>query len=264
MRALRLVFVCICFFLLAGADAKEPPGLVIVWPTSGPSVLRFTFGKFKEVNNSGHRHDYNTEVIAENLWGKKISEATFTLYAYDKAKVRIGDGWMTVSDVSPNAVLKFQTSINASGSIVSLELVPKSLPPELQSFLPASKAISVTVNSVPQGADVKLDGIPVGTTPKIVQVTAGKHILTFSKEGFNPGTFPLETTPQDVSGGSVSYELGTSVHDTIELRDGSFLSGDVESMSAAEIVVRIGGTDQHIDRNKVKRILLIQREQTSN
>jgi hypothetical protein len=140
-----------------------------------------------------------------------------------------------------------------------LELVPKVLPTELQSFLPV-KTISITVNSVPQGAEVKIDGTPAGTTPKIVQVAPGKHILTFSKEGFKSGNFPLETTPDDVSGGSVSYELGTSAHDTIELRDGSVLSGDVQSMSATEVIVRVGGTDQRINRDQVKRILLIPRE----
>jgi hypothetical protein len=114
---------------------------------------------------------------------------------------------------------------------------------------------------VPQGADVQLDGVPVGTTPKIIQVTPGKHALTFSMEGFNTGTFPLETTPENVSGGSVSYELGTSVHDTVELRDGSVLIGDVEAMSPAEVIVRIAGANQRIARNKVKRILLVKREE---
>ncbi len=51
-------------------------------------------------------------------------------------------------------------------------------------------------------------------------------MLEFSKEGFNPGRFPLEITADDASGGSVSYELGASAHDTVELRDGSILSGD--------------------------------------
>jgi len=46
----------------------------------------------------------------------------------------------------------------------------------------------------------------------------------------------------NVSGGSVSYELGSAVHDTVELRDGSVLNGDVESISATEVVVRTGGT----------------------
>ena len=88
----------------------------------------------------------------------------------------------------------------------------------------------------------------------------GKHTLGFTKEGFNTGTFPLEIGPEDVSGGSVSYELGTSAHDTVELRDGSVLSCDLVSVSGMEIRVRIGGTIQTLDRNKVKRILLTERE----
>lgn len=118
----------------------------------------------------------------------------------------------------------------------------------------------MTVNSVPQGAALKIDGAEAGVTPKIIQVTPGKHLLEFTKDGFGAGHFPLEITPDDVSGGSVSYELGTSTHDTIELRDGSVLSGDVESVSATEVVVKIGGNVQRLSRNQVKRIGLVSRE----
>jgi PEGA domain len=140
-----------------------------------------------------------------------------------------------------------------------MEIVPRTLPVELQPLAPP-KAISMTVNSVPQGADFKLDGTPAGTTPKIIQVTPGKHVLAFTKEGFTPGTFPFETTTDSASGGTVSYELGTAAHDTVELRDGSVLSGDVESMTATDVVIRVGGTNQQISRNQVKRISLIQRD----
>jgi hypothetical protein len=259
MRPQRMVVWCIGLLIVATASAKEPPGQVMLWPASGPPVVRFTFGKFKDAGSSGKQHNYTTDVTAENVWNKKISTAQFTVYAFDKAKVRIADGWISISDVDPGGIVKFQVFFNASGTIDSLELVPKALPNELQALLPP-KTISITVNSVPQGAELKLDGAPAGTTPKIIQVTQGKHVLAFSKEGFNSGTFPLETTPDDVSGGSVSFELGTSAHDTLELRDGSVLSGDVESMSATEVLLRVGGAVQHLNRNQVKRILLIQRE----
>jgi hypothetical protein len=118
----------------------------------------------------------------------------------------------------------------------------------------------MTVNSVPQGASLKMDGNELGATPKLVQVAVGKHLLEFALEGFNPGKFPLEVGPHDVSGGSVSYELGTAVHDTIELRDGSVLTGDVESVSATEVVVRLGGAMQHLNRNQVKRVLFVERD----
>ena len=88
-------------------------------------------------------------------------------------------------------------------------------------------------------------------------------MLEFTKEGFNTGHFPLEVTPDDASGGSVSYELGTSTHDTVELRDGSILVGDVESLSATEVVIKIGGTLQHLSRNQAKRIALVERDTPS-
>jgi hypothetical protein len=57
----------------------------------------------------------------------------------------------------------------------------------------------------------------------------------------------------------VTYELGASAHDTVELRDGSVLNGDLDSISGMDVVVRIGGALQHYDRNPVKRILLVER-----
>jgi hypothetical protein len=248
------------FIVLVGVSfAKDPPPQVIVWPASGQPVIRFSFGKFKESGSSGKQHSYMIDVTAENLWGKKISKADFSLYLFDKDKVRIGEGYISISDVAPAQVVKFQIFAQTSGTPVSTVLAPRSLPSELQSYLPP-KTISVTVNSVPQGAAVKVDGSEAGVTPKIVQVVPGKHILEFSKEGFNTGHFPLEITPDDATGGSVSYELGASAHDTIELRDGSLLSGDLESVSTDEVVVRIGGNVQRFNRNQVKRIGLVPRE----
>jgi hypothetical protein len=120
--------------------------------------------------------------------------------------------------------------------------------------------VSITVNTVPQGAVATLDGVEVGITPKILQIAVGKHTLAFSKEGFNPGKFPFETGPDDASGGSISFELGTSAHDTIELRDGTVLSGDLQSVSAAEVLIRAGGKDLSYDRNQVKTIVMVERE----
>jgi len=197
---------------------------------------------------------------AENLWGKRISNANFSLYLFDRDKIRSGEGWISVSDVAPAQVLKFQIFAQTSGTPVSTVLSPRSLPPELQAYLPP-KTISITVNSVPQGATLKVDGTEGGVTPKIIQVAPGKHMLEFSKDGFNKGHFPLEITPDDASGGSVSYELGSSAHDSIELRDGSVLSG--ESVSATEVLMRIGGNVQRFDGNQVKRIGLVPRETSS-
>ncbi|MGC2694640.1 MAG: hypothetical protein WA738_02515 [Candidatus Angelobacter sp.] len=44
---------------------------------------------------------------------------------------------------------------------------------------------------VPQDADLKIDGNSAGTS-KAVRVSTGKHVLEFSKQGFNSRKFPLE------------------------------------------------------------------------
>src|SRR5713226_3329526 len=132
-----------------------------------------------------------TDTTAENLWAKPIADATFSLYLYDTNKVRIGEGYITLSNVGSGQTIRFQTTIGASGSPVSISLAARSLPPELGPMAPAKK-VSLTINSVPQGATFKVDGTEVGETPKIVQLTVGKHKIEFSKEGFNAGTFPVE------------------------------------------------------------------------
>jgi PEGA domain-containing protein len=259
LRRKSFSILVFCISMLLAATAKDSPVQTIVWPESGTTVLRFSFGKFKEVSAVGNQRVYTIDTTAENLWSKTISSANFSLYLFDKSKTRIGEGLVTVTNIGPGETIKFQTTIASSGTPVSLSLSAQYIPPELKPAAPA-RTISITVNSVPQGASVKIDGDEAGTTPKMLQVGVGKHMLEFSKEGFNTGHFPLEIGLNDASGGSVSYELGTSAHDTVELRDGSVLSGDLESVSATDVVIRIGGTSQSFKRNQVKRILLVERD----
>jgi hypothetical protein len=246
-----LVSLSLLAVAISSLSAKDTPFQVVAWPESGQPVLRFTFSKFKEIGGVGKERTYLTDTIAENLSEKAIANASFSLYVFDKNKARIGEGYINLANVSAGQTVKFQITLAASGTPASLTVSSSSN---------ASRTVSVTVNSVPQGATLKVDGKEAGSTPKIVEVAVGKHILEFSKEGFNSGKFPLEITSRDASGGSVSYELGSSVHDTIELRDGSVLSGDLVSVSGMQIVVRIGGNAQTLDRNQVKRILLTERD----
>jgi hypothetical protein len=250
------LFTIVVTYSLAGKDA---PTQVINWPQTGSTVVRITLGKFKEIGSLAGQHTYVIDTTAENLWNKKISHIGFNLYLYDKNKTRIGDGWITLDSVAPGQAVKFQTTVHALGTPVSVDLAVNSVPAELLPLAPPKK-VSMTVNSVPQGATLSVDGTEAGMTPKMVQLAVGKHSLGFIKEGFSTGTFPLEIGPDDVSGGSVSYELGSSAHDTFELRDGTVLSGDLVSVSGMEISVRVAGAIQTFDRNKVKRILLTERD----
>jgi hypothetical protein len=248
-RLLRLALLLVLF--AAPLFAKETPLATIDWPQSGTPVLRFTFSKIKPLPGMQNLQGYVMDTTAQNLSPSMIPDARFRVYLYDKAKVRVGEDTIEVRNVGPGETVKFETTVMASGQPVSVSI---------DSIQQATKKVTLTVNSTPQGASLKVDGTDAGTTPRMISVGAGHHILTFSKDGFNTGSFPLDIGSDDVSGGSVGYELGAASFDTIELRDGSVLNGDLVSISGMDIQVRVGGAIQHIDRNKVKRILLTQRD----
>jgi hypothetical protein len=212
-------------------------------------MVRLTFTKFKQlVGGFGKEHTYVTDSTAENLSDTVLGTINLSLYVFDKTHVRVGDSNIYLTNVKPHETVRFQVTLNASGVPTSVAVA--ATPPQ---------TISITINSVPQGAIASLDGKEIGTTPKIAEVAPGKHMLVFSKNGYSTGQFPLEIGTHDANGGSVSYELGTSSHDTIELRDGSVLSGDLLSIDGKQVQIRIGGAVQTYDRNQIKRVLLTQR-----
>lgn len=241
------------------ASAKENP-TIVVWPSQEQPVLRFAFGKFAKVGSVGTQNSYTVEVTAENLWSKPIPSATFETYFFGKDNIRMGSGYISVRNLGVHETVKFTMPFSTTGGQpATLKLQALDVPKELGPAAPPRK-IRLTVYSVPSGANLKLDGEDVGVTPKQVELAMGKHTLQFSRNGYHNGSFPLEVGPDDVSGGTVSYELGSLAHDTVEMRDGSTLIGDVESMDATAVVVRVAGNLQSVDRNQVKRILLVQRE----
>jgi len=260
VSAKRLLLAPCALFLLLVSDAlaKDAP-TVIVWPDSGSPVVRFTFGKLRSLESVERQQTYEVDTQVENLWDKSIPEARFALYLFDEKNIRVGEGLIAISNVAPGEIIKFETTVMASGQAASMKLAAQSLPDELHSLLPP-KTISLTVNSVPQEAHFTLDGQDAGTTPRAIEVAVGTHILEFDKEGFSRGKYLFSVGPDDVSGGSVSYELGASAHDTIEMRDGAILNGDLLSISATEVVVQVDGTTRTLDRAQVRRITLTERK----
>lgn len=244
------LFLAVLLFALP-SFAKETPLQVIDWPEAGAPVLRFTFGKFKSLPEMGRLHGYVMDTTAQNLSSRVIPSARFNVYLFDKNKVRVGEDVISISNVGPGETVKFETTVSASGQPTSISL---------HEIAPTARTVSITVNSTPQGAMLSVDGTQAGTTPRLITVGAGHHTLTFTKEGFNNGAFPLDISQNDVSGGSVTFELGAAAYDTIELRDGSVLNGDLVSISGMDVEIRVGGAIQHISRNEVKRLLLVERE----
>jgi hypothetical protein len=246
------------------AQARETPAMTILWPNDEHPVVRFTFGKFVKMSSAGSLSLYSVDVTAKSLWNKPIPEASFDAFFFAKDNMRIGDGYINLNHLGAGEMVRFSLTFQVTGAQpVTLKIVANRVPNELGPVAPPKK-IRLTVYSVPSGAKLKVDGVDAGETPKQVEFALGKHLLQFNREGYNSGSFPVEFGPDDVSGGTVSYELGALAHDTVEMRDGSTLTADVESMDATSVVVRMVGNLQTLDRNQVKRILLAQREPASD
>jgi hypothetical protein len=257
--ALLLLLVPSCAF---AKDAST----VIDFPDAASPVVRFTIGKLHALSSAEHQPAYAVATQVQNLWVKPIPEARFSLDLFDRKDVRVGEGFIAISNLAPGETARFTTYVTGSGQAVSFKVAPQSLPEEWQSLLPP-KTVFLNVNSVPQGAHFTLDGRDAGTTPKAIDVTVGTHALEFDKEGFSRGKYLFSVGPDDAGGGSVSYELGpahNAQHDTIEMRDGAIVTGDLESISATEVVVKVAGDTRTLDRAQVRRITLAQHSSTAS
>jgi hypothetical protein len=250
---LALRFGIVAPFVLGAIPllAKDVPIQTIDWPSTGTPIVRFSFGKFKSLPGMANLHGYVMDTTAQNLSPRRIPSERFNVYLFDKNKVRVGQDVIAIENVGPNEVVKFETTVTTSGQPVSVAI---------EEISAAAKAVSLTVNSTPQGAILSVDGKEAGATPQVITIGPGHHTLIFTKEGFTSGSFPLDISTNDISGGSVSYELGAPSFDTIELRDGTVLNGDLISISGMDAEIRVGGAIQHIDRNKIKRVLFVHRD----
>lgn len=256
---LKRSFVVFLWLSLCSLSFAKDSLPTVNWPADKP-LFQFTISKISRVGAYQGQQTYILDLAVVNMSGKHISQASFTFYLFDKQQVRIGQGYIEVANVSASETVKMQVNAQAVGTPASFSIIAQHLPAELAGAAPP-KLIAVTVYSVPSGARLSVDGKEIGVTPIAAQVTPGSHTLTFNKEGYNTGRFPMVVAPDQLSGGSVSYELGSAAHDTIELRDGTVVNGDLLSIDATTVVVMVGGNPQKFDRNQVKRVLLIERDQ---
>src|ERR1700739_1444926 len=99
MKSFVRFVLMFCALDLAGASYAKETSQIILWPDSGATIVRFSLGKLKEIASVGNRHSYIIDTTAENLWGKVIPSASFSLYLFDKNKVRIGEGYISLNNV---------------------------------------------------------------------------------------------------------------------------------------------------------------------
>jgi hypothetical protein len=238
-------------------DKTKNNDLILMWPSAEAPTLKVTFGKFRQVSSYDGQHDFTQDVTVENVSSKSIPFASFTVYMLDKDKVRIADTILQVKDLGPAQQERIPLQFHTSGMPSSVNLVARN---DANGVPTSLKTLPLKIISVPGGANLKIDGQEVGITPYSANLRIGSHTLEFSKEGYAAGTTPLDVAPDELPGGSITFELGGLSKDTVELRNGTVLLCDVISLSMTQIVVSVAGQTQTYDRNQVKKMILVERE----
>jgi len=242
------------FLFVWATAAAFAADTVLTWPANGKeTMLRFTLGKLRQINSVSGQSDYLGEALAENLSPKAIPSASFYLYLLDKKGNRVGEGYLEITNLAARQQAKIPVTAHAMGSFVSMELQPQHLPSD------EPIKIKMSITSVPPGASLKLDSQDAGVTPQMLAVALGKHVLEFSKEGYTTASTPLEIE-QNALPGSVNVELSALTLDTVVLRDGIVLMGDLVSVSNTSVSLNVKGKLTKVDRNRVARIVLSERK----
>lgn len=197
MSSHKLSAFCLCLLLFAplvfAKDKKqkpEPP-MVIFWPDQANPTLKLTFEKFTEMAAYNGQRSLGSHVLVENLSGKRIPQASFTVYLMDQNKVRIGNGNLSFSDLDAGqqAMLAFQ--VFSVGTPASLSLVARND----TSGIPTSlKTVPLKVITVPPGATLKVDGRDEGITPATVRLTVGNQCLLSARKDTHRGIHPSRSS----------------------------------------------------------------------
>jgi hypothetical protein len=247
-RILSHVLVCLT---LCGALASAQPdsAIKVSWPSAAKPTLKLTFSQFDQKGMVNGQGIFVSNVSVQNLTDSGMPRSIFTVYIFDKNAVRIGTARLQLPEIPPFRTQNAQVQFSAAGTPANVTLL-------------AGKAIPLRIISIPPGANLKVDGEDAGITPKLVDFTVGAHTLEFDKEGYARGSTPLDVGADELPGGSISFELGGMSDDTVELRDGTVVLGEVLSMSLTDVTLSINGKEQKYERNQIKKIILVERQVT--
>ena len=239
----------LCALLAWGSTAGFAQGgfpATLPWPTADKPTLKFTVGKLQQSGLYNGQTIFVSEVAVQNVSDQPVPKSVFTVFVNDKDGVRVGRALVRLPEIRAGQSEKAQMQFSTAGVPAGVALLN-------------GRVVPLKVTSTPPGANLKIDGTAVGVTPRVAEFTVGMHNIDLSKEGYAPVSSPLEVTGDEVEGGGISFELGGMSNDTIQLRDGTIMVGDVMSMSLASVVVRVDGKEQKYDRNQVKKIILVER-----
>ena len=226
--------------------SQSSPPVTVQWPDADKPVLKLVFAGFARAGMVDGAGIYTSDVTAQNLSEQSMPRSVFTVNILDANGVKIGKARLRLDAIPPYRTDKSQVQFTAAGVPAKVSLI-------------AGKTIPLSVKSVPTGASFSVDGEDAGVTPKVYDFTIGSHTIEFHKEGYAPGSAQLDVGADELPGGSISLELGGLSQDTVELRDGTTMTGDLISMTLAEAVFQSEGKVKTLGRNQIKKIFLVER-----
>ncbi len=155
------------------------------------------------VNNKPDKADY--VVLLDHEGGKGLVKRDNKMAVFNKD----GDSIVSHSTRSlGNAVKDACDAITADWPSRAAKNAAPSEPVQPSSFAGNSTATSstskISVSSTPANADIELDGSFVGSTPSVIDVTAGDHSVVVKKSGYKPWERKLKVTGGTVN---ISAEL---------------------------------------------------------
>jgi len=255
---MRKILRIIPLLLLCTTGSALAADTVLTWPPDGKdALLRFTISKLRQVNSTSGQTDLLGEALAENVSSKTIPSASFYLYLIDKNGKRVGERYLEVRNLPAGQKAKIPVTAHAVGSYATMQLQAQHLPSD------EPMKIKMHINSVPPGATIKVDGQDAGVTPQVVPIAPGKHTIEFSKEGYATGSSPVDIA-ENAMPGSVDIDLKPLTADTVVLRDGTVLTGNLTSVTAATVNITVKGKALQVARSKVERIVLGQSRGAGN
>lgn len=250
---MRSKAIFVSFFVVTCALVALAADTVLTWPNDGKDpIVKVTVGKMRQVNSTAGQVDYVADATVENVGKKPLPIASFYVYLFDKNRKRIGEGYFELTNLAVGQQTKVAVTAKAMGSIASMELQPQHLPSD------EPVKVKVAVASKPAGASLKVDGQDSGYTPQTVMLLPGKHTIELAKEGYAAASTPLEVTAGSMPQG-VNVELSPSAQDTVVLRDGTVVMGDVSSVTMATVTVKVSGKVKSYPRNQVARVVFVER-----
>lgn len=194
-----------------------------------------------------------SRMVSSGEWGAAVFSFTITIQSgelevvtYPSASVYIDDALVGASPLSaslPIGIHRLQVELEGYRTHTEEVYVGVTKTTKLVTLEPSRGTEEVSVDSLPQGVEVWLDGKKIGKTPLKTQVGFGEHVLKIDRDGYYTVTKIIEV----ISGHKVAIDETLRVINTL----GSKTASVTLVVNPAEAVVKIDGIEQ---RSKILQI----------